>query len=203
MSRTVVYFILQGEAILEDPRNLTDRGKNQVFELARSRLVSAPAKVYSSPFKPSKYSAEIMAKELFSKTQRKDCLKELDFGTKKINENILKEYLPLLWNDHDYAPPSGESMRVAQQRFAKCVTQIARIHSENSVAIIAQPIVFTLFHHLVVGGEPQVSEWLDLGFASCATYEYSSDGWTMVMPPESSFLSDPSTIKSSLPPDTF
>ncbi|MDF1541239.1 MAG: histidine phosphatase family protein, partial [Candidatus Thorarchaeota archaeon] len=158
MSRTIVHLVLHGEVLQENPERLTDRGKNQVFELARSRLVAAPAKVYSAPFNPSKESADIMAKELFSKTQQKDCLVELDFGAKKVDETILREHLPQLWKDPNYSPKSGESMRDAQQRFSKCVTQIARVHSESSVAIIAQPIVFALFHQLVIGGEPQISE---------------------------------------------
>ena len=47
MSRTIVYVVLHGEVSHEDSNQLTERGKEQVFELARSRLVSAPSKVYS------------------------------------------------------------------------------------------------------------------------------------------------------------
>ncbi len=203
MSRTIVFVVLHGEVSQEDSNQLTERGKEQVFELARSRLVSAPSRVYSGSNKASKATGEILAKELFSKTQQKDCLKEIDLGKKKVDETLLRELLPQLWNNPRFEPPSGESLTEAQRRFAVCVNQIAKVHPEHSVAIVAQPIVFNLFYRMVVGGEPQVEDWLYSGFASCATYEYSKDGWTLIMPPENSFLSEPIDVSSSLPSGLF
>jgi hypothetical protein len=56
---------------------------------------------------------------------------------------------------------------------------------------------------MIVGGDPQVEDWLYSGFASCASYEYSKDGWTLIMPPENSFLSDPTDVSTSLPSGLF
>ncbi len=203
MSRTIVYVVLHGEVSQEDHDLLTERGKEQVFELARSRLVSAPSRVYSCSSKAVKATGKILAKELFSKTQEKDCLKEINLGKKKVDDNLLREVLPQLWENPGFEPPSGESLLEAQRRFAVCVNQITQVHPESSVAIVAQPIVFNLFYRMVVGGEPQVEDWLYSGFASCATYEYSKDGWTLIMPPENSFLSDPTDVSSSLPSGLF
>ncbi|MFW9847633.1 MAG: histidine phosphatase family protein [Candidatus Thorarchaeota archaeon] len=202
MSRTIVYIVLHGEVSSENYSRLTEHGKEQVLELARSRLVSAPAKIYHSSNKAAEESAKILADELFSKNQQKDCLKEADFG-RKIDESVLREMLPKIWEDIRYQPPSGESLFEAQRRFSTCINQIARIHPESSVAIVAQPLVFTLFYRMVVGGDPQVEDWLYSGFASCATYEYSKDGWTLIMPPENSFLSSPTDVSSSLPSGIF
>ena len=75
MSRTMVYLILHGEVEQEDHSKLTERGKEQIAELARSRLVSGPAKIYSPSNKACKETSEILAKELFSKTQRRTLIR--------------------------------------------------------------------------------------------------------------------------------
>jgi broad specificity phosphatase PhoE len=199
----MVYLILHGEVEKEEHSKLTERGKKQIAELARSRLVSGPVKIYSSSNKACKETSEILVKELYSKTQQKDCLKEVDLGQKNIDESLMRDILPKLWQDSRFEPPKGESLLEAQRRFSACVNQIARVHPENSVAIVVQPMVFTLFYRIVVGGELEVEDWLYSGFASCATYEFSKDGWTLIMPPENSFLTNPTDVASSLPSGLF
>lgn len=203
MSRTIVYVILHGDSEKEKPRRLTEQGKEQIKELSRSRIVAAPARIYTSSSKACKETADILAKELMSKTEEKGCLAELNLAQKDPDEDYLRDVLPRIWKDQTYAPPSGESIFDAQQRFATCVHSIARAHPENSVAIIAEPLVFALFYRIVVGGETQVEDWLYSGFASCATYEYSKNGWALIMPPENSFLSQPTDVASSLPLGLF
>jgi hypothetical protein len=63
------------------------------------------------------------------------------------------------------------------------------------------PLDGLLFYSLVVGGDVQAKQWLDSGFASCGTYEYSTDGWSLVMPPDDSFLPNPVSVREVLPAD--
>jgi hypothetical protein len=60
-----------------------------------------------------------------------------------------------------------------------------------------------LFYSLVTAAPLNIDEWLSTGFASCATYEYAKTGWALVMPPENSFLSDPTGVSDWLPENLF
>ena len=46
--RTLIYVITSGEVSHDDPSKLSERGKNQILELASSRLVAGVRKIYSS-----------------------------------------------------------------------------------------------------------------------------------------------------------
>ena len=198
----MVYVAVSGEPH-DDSNNLSEKGKQQVFELARSRLIAAPSKVYSDSSNPCRYSAEIIAKELFTGSSRKDCLSEVNLGTKHPDEGFLKSELTKMWQDLSYTPKSGESLINSQERVSKCISDIVRTHPESSISIVLSPIVASLFYRLVVGGKPTIEDWLYSSFASCTTYEYSKNGWSLVMPPESSFLSEPSTVIDTLPEGVF
>jgi len=203
ISRTVIHVVVNGEPDSNEKDGLSERGRNQIFELARSRLLAGPSKVYTPDAKECKTSAEILAKELYSSVAKMDCLKEIDLGAKELDEEFLKNEMPNLWNDINYEPKSGESLRNSQIRISSCIDRLTKMHPESTIGVILPPIQSILFHHIVVGGIPQIEDWLHLGFASCATYEYSKNGWALVMPPESSFLSDPSKVVDTLPAGIF
>ncbi len=203
ISRVMVHIVIHGEPDPQEKDGMSERGRNQVFELARSRLLAGPSKIYSADSKECKSSAEILSKELLSSVAKMDCLKDINVGVKHIDEEFLKTEMTNLWKDISYEPKSGESLREAQNRIASCIDRLTKIHPESIIGIVLSPIIAVLFHHMVIGGVPQIEDWLHLGYASCATYEYSKNGWALVMPPESSFLSDPSTVLDSLPAGIF
>jgi broad specificity phosphatase PhoE len=202
LSRTMVYIAVSGEPN-DESNNLSERGKQQVFELARSRLIAAPSKMYSDSSDACTNSAEIIAKELYTGSSRKDCLCEVNLGTKHPDEQFLKSELTKMWKDLSYAPKGGESLIKSQERISKCIDVIAKTHPESSIGIVLSPIVAALFYRLVAGGKPAIEDWLYSSFASCTTYEYSKNGWSLVMPPESSFLSEPSNVIDTLPKGVF
>ncbi|MFW9919213.1 MAG: histidine phosphatase family protein [Candidatus Thorarchaeota archaeon] len=203
ISRVMIHVVVHGEPDKKEKDGLSERGRNQVFELARSRLLAGPSKLYSADTKECKSSAETLAKELNSSVAKLDCLSDIDLGTKELDEAYLQNEMPKLWNDINYEPKLGESLRDAQSRIATCVDRLTKMHPEATIGIVLSPITSILFHKLVVGGEPQIEDWLHLEFASCATYEYSKNGWSLIMPPESSFLSDPSRVLDTLPSGVF
>lgn len=202
LSRTMVYIAVSGETN-SDSNSLSEKGKQQVFELARSRLIAAPSKVYSDSSDACRNSAQIIAKELFTGSSRKDCLSEVNLGISHPDERFLKNELAKMWENLSYAPKGGESLSKAQERVSKCISDIAKTHPESSIGIVLSPIVASLFHRLVVGGKLAIEDWLYSSFASCTTYEYSKNGWSLVMPPESSFLSEPSSVIDTLPKGVF
>ncbi|MHA1933994.1 MAG: histidine phosphatase family protein [Candidatus Thorarchaeota archaeon] len=181
---------MHGEQDQIDPNKLSEKGRNQVTDLARSRVAIGVRKVYSSPMKASKETAKILANEFEASVDSKDCLTEIVLSKGNIDLETQKEILPLIWQDPGYKPKGGESLKKAQTRFGNCMNAVGARHVGDSIAVVAHPIV-------------SVEDWLYSGTASCSAYEYSKEGWTLVMPPDDSFLSEPTSIVDTLPKGLF
>ncbi|MGY5859223.1 MAG: histidine phosphatase family protein [Candidatus Thorarchaeota archaeon] len=201
--RTLLYVITSGEVMDDGSGNLSERGKNQILELASSRLVGGVRKIYSSTTSYDHETAKILSKEFDVRVDKKGCLDAFKLGFSWTDVIQLKEALPALWSDHNYQIGKGESIEDAKERFGTCMNDIGRKHPDDSVAIVCDTIMSCLFHSLVTAAPLNIEEWLTTGFASCATYEYAKTGWTLVMPPENSFLSNPSCVSDWLPENLF
>ncbi|TFG32481.1 histidine phosphatase family protein [Candidatus Thorarchaeota archaeon] len=197
--RTMVYVITLGEMDKDNPEKLSDRGKNQVQELANSRLVTGVSRIYSSPASVAVETSNILKKEFYCNVEKKECLIELELGIPWTDEDKLRETLQRLWEDEDFKPNNGESMSEARSRIRDCLNEIGLRHQGDSVAIVTHPLTSNLLHSLVTGVPSEIHDWLMSGFASCASYEHTKAGWILVMPPDNSFLTDPSTIADILP----
>ncbi len=201
--RTLFYIITTGEVLDIDPGKLSERGKNQIFELANSRLVTGVRKVYTSSSSSNHETAKILSKEFDVRLDNKNCLDDFNLGVSWKDKEDLKEVLPNLWKDEEYKFDKGESVLEARERFATCMNDIGRRHPDDSVAVVCDTILSCLFHSLVSAAPLDLNEWLMSGFASCATYEYAKTGWTLVMPPDNSYLSDPTCVSDWLPENLF
>ena len=198
-ARTMVYVISNGETDVNKVRSLTDRGRNQVVELARSRVATGVQVIYSALDDISKETAEILSAEFKVEVREKDCFHDIKLGKKNPNAQFLAKTLPDLWNSIDFVPDKGESIMVARKRLAECVGGLIGRHRGYSIAIVLSTTMSLLFYTLVVGGDPNIDDWLETGHASCSAYEYAKDGWTLVMPPDNSFLIDGNTVRDALP----
>jgi broad specificity phosphatase PhoE len=193
----MVYVITHGESNPDNPDKLSERGKNQVDELVRSRVAVGVRKVYSSSQKVVMATAGILRREFDALIEVKDCFSPINFGK---NVEIV-DLLPKMWRDPEHAPKNGESLLQARHRFSQCMNHIGKKHSGDSVAIITDPLSSTLILWLVSGGSLNLQEYLQMGHAACAAYEFSKDGWLLVMPPDDSFLSDPLSVQETLSND--
>lgn len=198
LSRTMVYLINQGESDPNNPENLTEKGKNQIFELARSRLVVGIHKLYTSPAKECSSTTEILGKEFDVRIERKDCLREISVGKKNPILAEFCEELTQMFDDTSFAHKKGESLLEGHKRIGECITGIAKRNSGEIIAVVAHPVICMLFDILVCGGDIMKETLMSFSYASCASYEYSKEGWTLVMPFENSFLSEPSCISDVL-----
>ncbi|MFX1262090.1 MAG: histidine phosphatase family protein [Promethearchaeota archaeon] len=197
--RTMVYVITSGETDVNRLDRLTARGKNQVVELARSRVATGIQIIYSASNGAARETAKILSDEFQVDAKKKDCFEDIKLGKGSLNAQILAETLPDLWNDVDHVPETGESLMMARHRLADCIRGLIGRHRGNSIAIILSTTMTILFHTLVVGGDPNLDDWLETGHASCAAYEYTKDGWTLIMPPDNSFLVEGNTVRDTLP----
>jgi len=196
-SRTMVYVIVHGEPDVNKPDGLSERGKNQIGDLGRSRVATGVRKIYSSPAEMCLKTAGLLRKEFEAPVDVKECLKEAALGESKNND--LGALLKKMWDDPGFTHKSGESLFDARRRLGECMNIIGDRHTGDSVAVIVDPLLSAVFLSLVRGGEPRIEDWMHCGHASCATYEYSKRGWELLMPPDDSFLAEPSSISDTLP----
>jgi len=199
--RTLIYMIVSGEPLLEDNSKLSERGRNQIVELAYSRLVAGVRKIYTSTEKANQECAKILSSEFKVRVEKQGCLDAFKLGISWGDTEKLKETLEAIWNDETYVHEKGESLADARERFGICMNNLGSKHPDDSFVVVTDSIMAFLFHSLVTAAPLSMKDWLSTGFASCATYEYAKTGWNLVMPPDNSFLTDPSSVADWLPPD--
>lgn len=198
-TRTMVYVIIIGEPDKEDPEKLSERGENQVMEIAMSRVVAGVRRIYSATSKIAMSTSKILADDFNAKIQKRDCLDDVNIGKKSDSHQTLLE----IWKDEEYEPSDGESFAFARERFGMCMNEIASKHSGDVFAVVTHPLIGVLFNSLVTAAPLNIANWLSAGYASCASYEYSRKGWSEVMPPDNSYLSDPTSVADGYPEGHF
>ena len=191
-SRTMVYVITVGECEGFNSQTLTERGKNQLVEMARSRVATGVRSLYSASNTLASKSSEILAKEFESKVKKMNCLDSVNLS--ETSDDILKQ----MWQDEEFIPNNGESFAAARERFGTCMGGIVAKHQDDVVAVVVDPLMAVLFHSHVTASPLDISEWHSTGYAACASYEYSR-GWSAVMPLDNSYLSEPTTVGDTLP----
>jgi len=201
--RTMIYVITHGEVDKENLGKISERGRNQVTELAHSRLVVGVRTLYCSPAKEAVESSEMLRKEFECRIEKRDCLEDVKLGFDWDDEDQLRERIPMMWKDENLRTDKGESFADARERIGECMNEICAKHPGDSIAIVTHPLIATLFFSLVTAAPLDINEWLMTGHASCATYEYANTGWTLLMPPDSSFQSNPSSVADWLPENMF
>lgn len=198
--RTLVYVITVGESDGFNSQTLSERGENQLLEMARSRVATGVRILYSATDKLATKSADVLAKEFESKIEKIDCLNSVKFGKGTNDFESLGESLRKMWQDENFVPEKGESFAEAKERFGTCMGSIVVKHQDDVIAVVVDPLIAILFHSHVTAVPIDISEWYSMGYASCTSYEYSM-GWSVVMPADNSYLSDPTTVSDTLPED--
>ena len=196
--RTIVYMITVGETHPENRDTITDRGENQVLELARSRVVAGVRIIYSASSKAAQRTREILSKEFDSEITQKECLSNVKIPRMTKSYAGMEEMLRVMWEDQTHSEDKGESLSEARKRFGDCMSEIATRHANDIFAVVADPMIVSLFNSFVTGEPVHAESWLEMGYAACATYEYSRS-WSSVMPPDNSYLSEPTCVRDTLP----
>ncbi len=194
--RTLVYVVVHGETEPDDSQSLSEAGREQVDDLIHSRIISTTSRIYSGPEEPSLETAGLLRKHFEVAVEVKDCLKSIELPESKLRnyESVLKAF----WLQTE-TEGLEESLQDVVHRISLCAEGIASGHVNDSIVLAVDSIVSAVFYWLVVGGEEFIEDWLDSGYASCGTYEYSSKkGWSLVMPPDNTFQREPSSVRDYL-----
>jgi broad specificity phosphatase PhoE len=200
--RTMVYVITVGDQEGFNSETLTERGENQLFEMARSRVATGVRILYTATNQLAIKSTDILAKEFEAKIKKMNCLDSVKFSNGSDDLESLVEILKQMWQDEEFLPEKGESFAKAKDRFGTCMGEIITKHQDDVIAVVVDPLMLVLFHSHVTATPLDISEWQSMGYAACASYEYSR-GWSAVIPPDNSYLSDPTTVGDILPDDLF
>ena len=201
--RTTVYVVIHAESEGYFDDRITERGKKQVEELIRSRVITSASAVYSSPSETAQATADALAAEYGVPVKVEEELSEVSLGNALRKKDRLGNELLNMWNDFDYSPPGGESLEEARHRVAVAANKIASWHEADSIVIVTHPLLGVLFMSRVTGGTPTVEDWLGLGHAPSAILEHERTGWMLVAPFDNTFLSEPTVVADSLPKDVL
>ncbi len=197
--RTTVFVVIPAETEHDHPDRLTDRGRIQLEELVRSRLIPSVSHIYAPPSKAAMATANILKEEFGARLTTEEDIDEVSLGKNGKDPKKMAETLRAIWNNPEFVPHNGESIEQAEDRIASQMNKIASKHRGDSIMVILPPMIGTLFITLVTGGIATMEQWLATGHASCAMFEHQRTSWSLVMPLDNSFLSDPSTVQDSLP----
>ncbi len=193
--RTSIRVVVHGEPVPLGTA-LSDRGQSQVEDLARSRLITTANVIISSKEDVSLSTAKILSAELNAPIEKMSCIEEI----RTLRPDHAKaSQVAKFWQQPNKADAGMESLSSVKTRLRDCMNKIVERYRGGMVVVVLSPALALIFLHLVDGGTPTLREWLDMGFASCSTFEYSKRGWHIVMPPENSFQTEPSTVQDWLP----
>lgn len=193
--RTMVYVVVHGETDQEDCDSLSEMGQMQVEDLTHSRIISTASRIYSAPEEPVLETAGILRKHFDAAVEVKDCLQSIDLPVRHGEE--YESTLKTFWLQTEDSELE-ESLQEMADRISSCTVQIASRHTNDSIVFVVDSIASAVFYWLVAGGEDFIENWLDLGYASCGSYEYSKKGWSLVMPPDNTFQREPSSVRDYL-----
>ncbi|TFG04231.1 histidine phosphatase family protein [Candidatus Thorarchaeota archaeon] len=193
--RTMVYVVVHGEANPDDSQSLSEVGKEQVEDLTHSRMISTTSRIYSAPEEPALETAGLLRKHFDAPVEVKDCLKTINLPDTPNQEYESK--LKAFWLQ-EKDDGLEENLQEVADRISTCTDKTAAGHVNDSIVFVVDSIVSAVFYWLVAGGEEYVEDWLDTGYASCGTYEYSKKGWSLIMPPDNTFQREPSSVRDYL-----
>ncbi len=195
--RTLLHFVVCGCPSQAGDR-LSETGLSQMEELARSRLIPMVSRIFSGPERPVTESAEVMRRAFEAPvTVEKSLSDVLLLKTSALQE--IGGLLAKIWADRDLPSTSRESLNTSLHRIRQFTESLVEKYRGSSLVVIAGPAARVLFDSLVTGGAPTIHEWLQSGHASCTVYEYHRGGWSLIMPAENSFLSEPTVLEDTLP----
>ncbi|MCF2137763.1 MAG: histidine phosphatase family protein [Candidatus Thorarchaeota archaeon] len=195
-SRTTIYIVIPAET---NNKTLTERGVGQLDDLVHSRMITSTSRVYTPPTSDERLTAEHLANEFGVEVKQVDNLAEVAHGGKGPIKKETAEIIRAMWTNPEFVPHHGESIEQAENRIAEAMNKIVSQHRNDSITVVLPPMIGTLFLSLVMGGVPSIEQWLALGHASCAMFEYQRSSWSLVFPLDNSYLSDPSTVQESFP----
>jgi broad specificity phosphatase PhoE len=180
MTRTLV-LVRHGEIVRpSDTSNfnrapLSERGEEQIRELARAWPVEPPKAIFASPLRRSVESAIVLVKAFRLPLTKRPCLKEWTPDESNLPQDEYKALERRCWVDLDRVPPSKESLAEAAERGLQCVREITESLDDVTAAVMGHGTLFSLVVARLKGERPTETYKDSIGFGYAAVLEVGSD----------------------------
>lgn len=177
---TTLVLIRHGEIIRPlatsnfDPAPLSPRGRREMEALARAWPASRPTALLTSPLRRAFESADVLGSAFELSLSIRSCLTEWAADLSGISQLDYVALEARCWEDLDFVPPSGESLRMAGRRARACIEGIAASHGDDTVAVVGHGTLFSLLTSELQGIPPSPAYKASIGFAHAAIVEAGS-----------------------------
>jgi 2,3-bisphosphoglycerate-dependent phosphoglycerate mutase len=119
--------------VADNDRPLTDKGRRDADELARSLADLDLAAVYSSPYRRALETIEPVARRHGVAVLVEDDLRERLLASRFLPDAEWRAHLERCWGDDDHAMAGGESIRQARERALRALEGISSRHPDGTV----------------------------------------------------------------------
>jgi 2,3-bisphosphoglycerate-dependent phosphoglycerate mutase len=155
----------------EYTRPLTETGLQQASSLEEECHHLELDAVYSSPYLRAIQTVQPLAAARGLTVRPVEDLREHRLSAEPIDH--WREVLERAWSDLDFAPPSGETMRVTQTRAWNALEKLCADHASGTIAIGGHGTAFSLLLHKI---DPRVNAVFHLAMPMPAVYTLEFDG---------------------------
>jgi 2,3-bisphosphoglycerate-dependent phosphoglycerate mutase len=159
----------------EFTRPLTTKGlrdAHQLCERYASRQIDA---AYSSPYLRARQTIEPIAHARGIAIDTIDDLRERMMSTGELAD--WRTHLRRSWQDFDYAPPGGESGRIAQARVVRVLDTIAMRHSTGVIIVASHGNLIALALHAIMPDVVDYTFWESIPMPALFTLVREDQSW--------------------------
>lgn len=155
-----------------DDAVLTERGRNQIHELAEAWLHAVPDYIYCSHLPRSVETASIFASVVRRPVRMMHDLEEWAATEQDVSQKAYKALERRCWEDFDFENEEGESLNHATERIVGALTGVARRHRGRPILVSGHSILFALFVAHVRGERATEAAKDRIAFGSLAITEH-------------------------------
>ncbi len=134
-----------------DDAVLTERGLQQIHEVALRWTHAVPDMIYCSPLPRSVETASILAAVFRRPLRTLQALREWAATEQDVPQERYLELERRCWADVDYRNDAKESLRQASERVTRALSEIADAYPGRPVMVSGHAILFALFRWRVTG----------------------------------------------------
>ena len=138
----------------EFTRPLTQKGSRNAHQLCETLASTQIDAAYSSPYLRARQTIDPIARVRRIGIETIDDLRERLLSLGELPD--WRAHLKRSWEDFDYAPPGGESGRVAQARVMRVLDSIAMRHASGTVIVASHGNLIALALHAIM---PEVVDY--------------------------------------------
>ena len=177
-SPTTLVLVRHGEIVRPvgtsnfDSAPLSPVGEQQVATLAHHWPAPRPEIVVSSDLPRAVQTARILGAILGVSLDLRPSLREWTPDESDLSHGEFLALEARCWDDLDFVPPSGETLRDAAGRIDRALRDLARSHRQGIVAVAGHGALFSLFATAIEGVRPTRALKDAVPFAGYAIVRY-------------------------------